>query len=306
MEALFRAPSDAIQPAEATPSAAPELAIDVHGLGKSYAGAPAVNGIDLAIRRGEVFALLGPNGAGKTTTVEILEGYRTRDQGNVSVLGLDPGRDRGRLKSRVGIVLQSTQYRAIAHGARDGRQFRARRWYSRGRPTVSRRAVHQTSMTRPSRARNGHQAHLASLALVRRPLWNAPRKLAHAGELVCAEASVEDLRNLIARLSAESESERLPSVAPEVGRAAATATEGSATQNPQSTASVDVSTVATKPVAASFSGDQVTRHLTHRGIDRPHRLRGGMLPAAGGAALAVTACGAPVIHGNVGLDDDAP
>jgi ABC-2 type transport system ATP-binding protein len=84
------------------------LAIEVHGLAKSYAGTPAVRGIDLAIRQGEIFALLGPNGAGKTTTVEILEGYRSRDSGEVSVLGLDPGRHRGRLKSRIGIVLQST------------------------------------------------------------------------------------------------------------------------------------------------------------------------------------------------------
>ena len=68
----------------------------------------AVRGVDLAVRVGEVFALLGPNGAGKTTTVEILEGYRTRDRGEVSVLGVDPGSERARLKSRIGIVLQST------------------------------------------------------------------------------------------------------------------------------------------------------------------------------------------------------
>ncbi|MGO8882609.1 MAG: ABC transporter ATP-binding protein, partial [Streptosporangiaceae bacterium] len=84
------------------------LAVDVRGLVKSYQGTQAVRGIDLAIRQGEVFALLGPNGAGKTTTVEILEGYRTRDHGEVSVLGVDPGRQRARLKSRMGIVLQST------------------------------------------------------------------------------------------------------------------------------------------------------------------------------------------------------
>ena len=84
------------------------LAVDVRGLVKSYAGTQVVGGIDLAIRQGEVFALLGPNGAGKTTTIEILEGYRARDGGEVSVLGLDPSRERARLKSRVGIVLQST------------------------------------------------------------------------------------------------------------------------------------------------------------------------------------------------------
>ena len=84
------------------------LAVDVRGLEKSYSGMQAVRGVDLAIRAGEVFALLGPNGAGKTTTVEILEGYRTRDRGEVSVLGVDPGRHRARLKSRLGIVLQST------------------------------------------------------------------------------------------------------------------------------------------------------------------------------------------------------
>ena len=80
----------------------------VRGLVKSYSGVPAVRGIDLDIRRGEIFALLGPNGAGKTTTVEILEGYRSRDGGDVSVLGCDPGRDRARLKPQIGIVLQST------------------------------------------------------------------------------------------------------------------------------------------------------------------------------------------------------
>ena len=84
------------------------LAVDVRGLSKSYGSVHAVRNIDLQIQHGEIFALLGPNGAGKTTTVEILEGYRSRDAGSVSVLGYDPGRDRRSLKSRIGIVLQST------------------------------------------------------------------------------------------------------------------------------------------------------------------------------------------------------
>jgi ABC-2 type transport system ATP-binding protein len=85
---------------------------------KSYAGMQAVRGIDLAVRRGEVFALLGPNGAVKTTTVEILEGYRTRDDGEVSVLGVDPGHERAKLKARGGIVLQSTGWTDISPCAR--------------------------------------------------------------------------------------------------------------------------------------------------------------------------------------------
>ena len=83
-------------------------AVEVRGLTKSYGGHPAVCGVDLEIHRGEIFALLGPNGAGKTTTVEILEGYRHRDGGDVRVLGFDPAHERSRLKPQVGIVLQST------------------------------------------------------------------------------------------------------------------------------------------------------------------------------------------------------
>ena len=85
-----------------------ERVIDVRGLRKSYGDVEAVAGVDLHVDRGEVFALLGPNGAGKTTTTEILEGFRGRDDGEVSVLGHDPARDARELKRRVGIVLQST------------------------------------------------------------------------------------------------------------------------------------------------------------------------------------------------------
>ncbi|WP_166349946.1 ATP-binding cassette domain-containing protein [Phytoactinopolyspora limicola] len=83
-------------------------AVSVRDLRKAYNGTAAVDGVDLDISTGEIFALLGPNGAGKTTTVEILEGYRRRDGGTVEVLGTDPGRANQAWRSRIGIVLQST------------------------------------------------------------------------------------------------------------------------------------------------------------------------------------------------------
>jgi ABC-2 type transport system ATP-binding protein len=82
-------------------------AVRVHGLRKSYGNVVALEGIDFEIDEGEVFALLGPNGAGKTTTVEILEGYRERDAGDVEVLGDDPARAGGDFRERIGVVLQS-------------------------------------------------------------------------------------------------------------------------------------------------------------------------------------------------------
>src|SRR5215211_6993561 len=85
-----------------------DRAIEVIGLRKTYGDLEAVAGIDLTVDVGEVFALLGPNGAGKTTTVEILEGYRERSAGEVSVLGFDPAGRARALRERVGIVLQST------------------------------------------------------------------------------------------------------------------------------------------------------------------------------------------------------
>jgi ABC-2 type transport system ATP-binding protein len=85
----------------------PDAAISVRGLVKRYGDRNAVDGLDLDIRRGEIFALLGPNGAGKTTTVEVLEGYRERDGGEVRVLGVDPAAGGRRWKADLGIVLQS-------------------------------------------------------------------------------------------------------------------------------------------------------------------------------------------------------
>jgi ABC-2 type transport system ATP-binding protein len=84
-------------------------AISVRGLRKSYGALAAVQGVDFEIEQGEVFGLLGPNGAGKTTTVEILEGYRTRDAGEVTVLGHDPQRPGREFRQRIGVVLQQSE-----------------------------------------------------------------------------------------------------------------------------------------------------------------------------------------------------
>jgi ABC-2 type transport system ATP-binding protein len=83
-------------------------AVEVSALRKRYGEVEAVRGIDFEIGEGEVFGLLGPNGAGKTTTVEILEGFRDRDAGDVRVLGVDPQRAGGDFRERIGVVLQSS------------------------------------------------------------------------------------------------------------------------------------------------------------------------------------------------------
>lgn len=86
----------------------PDAPIRVAGLRKTYGSRAAVDGLDLTIAPGEIFALLGPNGAGKTTTVEILEGFRDRDGGEASVLGEDPQTAGLAWRNRIGIVLQSS------------------------------------------------------------------------------------------------------------------------------------------------------------------------------------------------------
>ncbi|HEX9541554.1 MAG TPA: ABC transporter ATP-binding protein, partial [Streptosporangiaceae bacterium] len=93
----------------ATGSAQSEPVVSVRGLVKRYGSHEAVAGIDLEVRRGEIFAFLGPNGAGKTTTVEILEGFRQRTEGQVSVLGHDPATAGGAWRDRVGVVLQESE-----------------------------------------------------------------------------------------------------------------------------------------------------------------------------------------------------
>jgi ABC-2 type transport system ATP-binding protein len=90
------------------PAAPAEPVIAVRGLRKRYGDFEAVRGVDLDVHRGEIFAFLGPNGAGKTTVVEILEGFRERTAGGVTVLGSDPARAGGAWRDRVGVVLQES------------------------------------------------------------------------------------------------------------------------------------------------------------------------------------------------------
>jgi ABC-type sugar transport system ATPase subunit len=94
---------------QAVSSAQSEPVVTVRGLVKRYGSHEAVAGIDLEVRRGEIFAFLGPNGAGKTTTVEILEGFRQRTAGDVRVLGADPATAGTGWRDRVGVVLQESE-----------------------------------------------------------------------------------------------------------------------------------------------------------------------------------------------------
>ncbi len=107
-------------------------AISVRGLHKAYGTLEAVRGIDFEVARGEVFGLLGPNGAGKTTTVEILEGYRKRDGGEVEVLGSDPAVAGGEWRERIGVVLQSSAMYETLTVAETLRLFGG--YYQRPRP----------------------------------------------------------------------------------------------------------------------------------------------------------------------------
>src|SRR5213592_1272777 len=83
--------------------------VQVSSIRKSYGATVAVDDVSFDVHAGEIFGLIGPNGAGKTTTMECIEGLRTRDRGTVSVLGLDPARDRDALQLRIGVQLQEAQ-----------------------------------------------------------------------------------------------------------------------------------------------------------------------------------------------------
>lgn len=147
--------------------------LSISNLSKTYAsGLSALSGIDLEIRRGEIFALLGPNGAGKTTTVEICEGYRTADAGHVRVLGLDPATQARALKPRVGVMPQEGV--GAYTGARVGELVRLFASYAADplpwAPLLERVGLSGAERTVTKRLSGGQQQRLSlALAVIGRP-----------------------------------------------------------------------------------------------------------------------------------------
>ncbi|MDN4471475.1 ABC transporter ATP-binding protein [Demequina zhanjiangensis] len=148
-----------------------EPAISISGLHKHYGDLHAVDGLDLEIPRGEVFALLGPNGAGKSTTVEILEGFRKRTSGEVSVLGIDPQSATKEWRHRVGVMLQGTSGRGLLT-ARESVQYAAR-LYPNARDvdeTLAAVGLTEKAGAKPATLSGGQRRRLdVALALIGRP-----------------------------------------------------------------------------------------------------------------------------------------
>jgi ABC-2 type transport system ATP-binding protein len=146
-------------------------AISVQGLRKAYGELEAVRGVDLEVAPGEIFAFLGPNGAGKTTTVEILEGYRRRSGGEVSVLGRDPSDPDRAWRERIGIVLQSCNLQPELTVREAVEQFAG--FYASPRPvaeTIDQVGLAESAAVRTSRLSGGQQRRLdVALALIGDP-----------------------------------------------------------------------------------------------------------------------------------------
>ena len=146
-------------------------AVDVRGLRKSYGAKRAVDGIDLRVERGEIFAVLGPNGAGKTTTVEILEGFRHRDAGEVRVLGEDPQTAGRAWRSRLGVVLQDSRDQAELTVAELVRHFAT--FYPRPRDpdeVIDAVGLREKARTRTRQLSGGQRRRLdVALGIVGRP-----------------------------------------------------------------------------------------------------------------------------------------
>ena len=152
-------------------TSAAEPVIRVEGLRKTYGQTRAVDGVSFDVKSGEVFGLLGPNGAGKTTTVEILEGLRTPDGGNVHVLGIDVARHPEALKERIGVSLQTPALYPKLTVAELLDLFRS--FYRRGRPAAELIALldlEEKRNTRTKELSGGQRQRLAvALALVNDP-----------------------------------------------------------------------------------------------------------------------------------------
>ncbi len=182
-----------------------EIAIEVRDLKKSYSEVEAVRGVSFEVARGEVFCLLGPNGAGKTSIVEILEGYRTRTDGEVRVLGMDPAKGERELRGRVGIVLQQSGVQRDLTVAELVEMYA--RYYERPRPVDEVIEVVELTESRDERATklSGGQRRRLDLALAlvgdpdlifldepttgfdpaaRRQAWSTVRSLCELGKTV--------------------------------------------------------------------------------------------------------------------------
>jgi ABC-2 type transport system ATP-binding protein len=149
----------------------PMAAIQVRGLRKAYGEVEAVRGVDLVVHRGEVFAFLGPNGAGKTTTVEILEGFRERDAGEVEVLGADPAVAPREWRQRIGVVLQESEVPGLLTVRESLELFAG--YFARSRPideTIALVGLEAQSDQRAAKLSGGQRRRLdVALALVGSP-----------------------------------------------------------------------------------------------------------------------------------------
>jgi ABC-2 type transport system ATP-binding protein len=148
-----------------------EAVIGVAGLRKAYGDVEAVRGVDLVVHRGEVFAFLGPNGAGKTTTVEILEGFRERDAGDVEVLGADPAVAPREWRQRIGVVLQESEVPGLLTVRESLELFAG--YFARSRPideTIALVGLEAQSDQRAAKLSGGQRRRLdVALALVGSP-----------------------------------------------------------------------------------------------------------------------------------------
>jgi len=229
-----------------------ETAIEVRDLRKSYGELEAVRGIEFTVRRGEIYGLLGPNGAGKTSTVEILEGYRERSAGHVSVLGFDPNDRPRELRARVGIVLQSSgiyNYASVAESLSHFAHF-----YPHPRDVDEVIELAGLTEKRDARARtlSGGQRRRLDLALAlvgdpelifldepttgfdpaaRRGAWQTIRSLRELGRRCCDDPTSTRLRNS----PIASRSSRAGGSSPRAHRASSESAAGRATASPTRT-----------------------------------------------------------------------